>query len=134
MQTIRTLIVDDDKRFRQRVKTLLSTKPDIEVIGEAADGHEAILKARSLEPDLILMDVRMSGMNGISATHRLKNEMPSLKIIILSLCDLQAYKDAAIECGADTFVIKKALFDELVPAIRSAVGSSVLEGSKHNEC
>jgi DNA-binding NarL/FixJ family response regulator len=133
MQVTRTLIVDDDQRFRQRVKELLDAEPDIEVIGEAADGHKAVLEARSLEPDLILMDVRMSGMNGISATRQLRNENTTVKIIMLSLYDLQEYRDAAAESGADAYVIKRSLLHELVPAIRSAVASGGVKGDNHNE-
>jgi DNA-binding NarL/FixJ family response regulator len=121
VQITRTLIVDDDARFRQRVKEFLASEPDIEVIGEAADGREAILKARELKPDLVLMDVRMPGTNGINATRQLKNELPELKVIILSMYDLQEYREAAMASGASGCVVKKSLIEELVPAIKSAV-------------
>lgn len=123
MQTTRTLIVDDDGSFRRRVKGLLASERDIEVIGEAGDGQEAILKARELEPDLVLMDVRMPGMNGVNATRQLKNEMPELKVLILTIFDLQEYREAAIASGASGYVIKKSLIEELMPAIRGVLGS-----------
>jgi DNA-binding NarL/FixJ family response regulator len=123
---MRTLIVDDDARFRRRVKELLATQPDIiEVIGEAADGWEAILKARELEPDLVLMDVRMPGTNGINATRQLKDEMPELKVIILTIYDLQEYREAAMASGAGGYVIKKSLIEELLPAIRGVFESNL---------
>ena len=125
MQITRTLIVDDDARFRRRVKELLASEPDIEVIGEAADGQEAILKAREIEPDLVLMDVRMAGLNGINATRQLKDEMPELKVIIVSIFDLQEYREAAMASGAGGYVIKKSLIEELLPAIRGVSESNM---------
>jgi DNA-binding NarL/FixJ family response regulator len=116
-----TLIVDDDASFRRRVKELLASEPDIEIAGEAADGQEAILKARELKPDLVLMDVRMPGTNGISATRQLKDEMPELKVIILTIFDLEEYREAAMASGASGYVVKKCLIEELVPAIRQVV-------------
>jgi len=124
MQITRTLIVDDDGSFRRRVKGLLASERDIEVIGEAADGQEAIVKARELEPDLVLMDVRMPGMNGVNATRQLKNEMPELKVLILTIFDLQEYREAAMASGASGYVIKKSLIEELMPAIRDVLGAS----------
>ena len=117
---IGTLIVDDDAGFRQRVKQLLASEPDIEIIGEAADGREAILRAGELKPDLILMEVRMPGMNGVDATRQLKAEMPQLKVIMLTIFDLQEYREAAKASGASGYVIKKSLIQDLVPAIRDA--------------
>ena len=121
MQVIRTLIVDDNASFRRGVKVLLAYEPDIVVIGEAADGQEAILKARELKPDLVLMDVRMPGTNGIAATRQLKEEMPELKVIVLTIFDLEEYREAAMASGADGYVVKKSLIEELVPAIREGM-------------
>jgi DNA-binding NarL/FixJ family response regulator len=120
MQITRTLIVDDNAGFRRSMKEFLALEPDIEVIGEAADGQEAILKARDLKPDLVLMDVRMPGISGIDATRQLKDELPELKVIILTIFDLQAYRDAAIASGANGYVTKGSLFEELLPVIRGA--------------
>jgi DNA-binding NarL/FixJ family response regulator len=117
---IGTLIVDDDASFRRRAKELLASESDIKVIGEAADGQEAILKARELKPDLVLMDVRMPGMNGVDATRQLKAEMPELRVIILTIFDVQEYREAARASGASGYVIKKSLIEDLVPAIRGA--------------
>ena len=119
MKMIKTLVVDDNASFRRRVKEVLASEPDIEVVGEASDGQEAIHKARELEPDLVIMDVRMPGTNGISATRQLKEEMQALKIIILTIFDLQEYRDAAISSGASGYVTKKSLITELVPTIKS---------------
>ncbi len=118
MQVVRILIVDDNARFRRRIREFLATEPDIQVVGEAADGREAIDKAIELEPDVVLMDVRMAGMNGFDATRRLVAVRPEMRIIILSRFDLQEYRDAAQASGACAYVAKRSLMDDLLPAIR----------------
>lgn len=123
-QIIRALIADDDAGFRQRVKELLASEPDIIIVGEAADGQEAIQKARELRPDLVLMDVRMPGLNGVNATHQLKEEMPEAKVIMLSVFDLPEYREAAIVSGASAYVVKKSVVEELVPTMREIWGRS----------
>ncbi len=116
----KTLIVDDDDRFRRWIRELLATEVGIEVIGEAADGLEAIRKAREFKPDLILMDIRMPGMDGIKVTRQLKDEMPVLTIIILTSFDLEIYRKAALVSGASDYVTKRTMVERLIPAIREA--------------
>ena len=118
MRHIRILIVDDDTAFRQRIQELLVSIPDFEVVGEAVDGQKAIHKAQELRPDLVLMDIRMPGMSGVEATHQLKNAMPALKILILTVFDEQEYRDSLKTIGADGYVVKKSLLDELIPTVR----------------
>lgn len=118
--TIRALIVDDNARFRRRLKQFLASVPFVDVIGEAATGQEAVAAGLELKPDLVLMDVRMPGMNGVNATRRLKDEVPQTKVIVLSVYDLQEYKDAALASGASDYVIKKSMIEDLIPAIRRA--------------
>ena len=118
MQTTKTLIVDDNAAFRREVRDLLASEPDIEVVGEAVDGEEAIRLARTLKPDLVLMDVRMPGTNGISATAEIRSMLPQVKVIILTIFDLEEYREAAIASGASGYVVKNSLIEELVPAIR----------------
>ncbi len=120
METIRILVVDDNAGFRRRLKEFLASEPDIEVIGEAGNAQEAILKARELQPDLVLMDVSMPGTNGIDATRQLKDEMPEVKVIMVSLFDSRQYREAALASGASGYVTKKSLIEELMPAIRGA--------------
>ena len=137
MQTIKILIVDDDARFREQVKEVLLVEPNIEVVGEAADGREAICQARELKPDLALMDVRMPGLNGINATRQLKGEMPTIRIIVLSLYDVAMYKKAAIANGADDYLIKRVMVKELIPTIRRVITSNSrhdLPGSFKSSC
>lgn len=123
MKLMKVLIADDDERFRRRIGQFLATEPYIEIIGEAATGQEAVSCARELRPDIVLMDVRMPGMNGVSATRCLKEEMPDLKVIVLSVYDLDEYKDAALASGASAYVVKKSMIEELIPAMKSATRS-----------
>ena len=120
MRIIRVLIVDDDARFRRFAKRILSNEPDMEVVGEAGDGQEAILKARELKPDVVLMDLRMPGMNGIDATRQMKKEMPVVRVIILTLYDFEEYREAATTAGTVNYILKKSMNGDLIPAIRNA--------------
>jgi PAS domain S-box-containing protein len=118
---IKILIVDDSHLFRERIKAFLSTSPEVVVVGEAEDGQAAMKKARELKPDVVLMDVKMGSINGFTAAGLLKRELPDIQIIILSLYDLEAYREAAQAVGASAYVPKKHLVDELLPAIQRAV-------------
>lgn len=120
MQIIKVLIADDDMRFWRFVKELFSSEEDLQIIGEAEDGQEAILKAKELKPDLVLMDISMPRMNGLDATRRLKGIMPELVVIILTIHDLEEYKVAATASGAYGYILKKSLMEDLIPAIRRA--------------
>ncbi|MBL7065874.1 MAG: response regulator transcription factor [Anaerolineae bacterium] len=136
MQAIRVLIVDDSAGFRRRVKEFLAPEPDIQIVGEAGDGREAIEKAVELEPDVVLMDVRMAGMSGLDAIRRLAAVRPGVRVIVLSRFDMQEYRDAAQASGASDYVAKRALVDELLPAIRRATGGQpsadgIHHGSDH---
>jgi DNA-binding NarL/FixJ family response regulator len=119
METGRVLIVDDNVNVRRRVREFLTSAPDIEVVGEAGDGQQALTKAAALEPDIVLMDVRMRGGNGLEATRRLREELPKVCVIMLSCLDVQEYKDMAMAEGASAYVVKRAWADDLLPAIRA---------------
>ncbi len=121
MQMIRVLVVDDNAGFRRRIGEFLAAELGIEVVGEAANNEEALQKARELDPDIVLMDVRMPGVNGISTTRQLKEQMPDVKVIILSRFDVQEYKEAAAASGASGYVLKKSLLKVLVPTIRATM-------------
>ena len=120
VKTIRVLIVDDDSKFREVIRELLAMESDMEVIGEAGNGLVAIQQAKELKPDLILMDVRMPGVSGLEVTRRLTEEMPGIKIIILTLYDLIEYREAALANGAVGYVIKKSMLEDLVSEIKRA--------------
>jgi DNA-binding NarL/FixJ family response regulator len=124
MESVKVVIADDDERFRWRVGQFLASELSVEIVGEAATGHEAVTCVRELRPDIVLMDVRMPGLNGVSATRALKEEMPDLKVIVLSVYDLEEYRDAALASGASAYVVKKSMIEELIPAMKCATQTS----------
>ena len=115
-QAIRVLLVDDHPMAREGLRRLLEMEPDINMVGEAANGEEAMSKVQSLSPDVILMDIRMPTMNGLEATQLLKSKNLRGKVIVLSFID--AYLAQAIEAGACGYLTKDVDRDELVDAIR----------------
>jgi DNA-binding NarL/FixJ family response regulator len=121
-KTIKTMIVDDSPGFRRHLREYLRAFAEIEVVGEAADGQEALLKAREIKPDLVLMDLRMPKVDGIEATRRLRQELPELAIIFLSNFDMPAYRKAAADSGANGYVAKDSLVEELLKTIREVCG------------
>jgi len=118
MPKIKVLLVDDNSKFLQLAKNILSSDKDIAVIGEAMDGKEAISKVKELKPDIVLMDVRMPGMNGLTATSSIKQIMPEVKVLIVTIYDSDEYKEAAMSSGASGFIVKKSIQDELIPKIK----------------
>lgn len=118
MQTTRVLIADDNSSFRRRVCEFLAAEPDLEVVGEAGSGQEAIQWARTLRPDVAVLDLRMAEINGLDAARQIKKMLPDVCVIILSRFDIQEYRDAALSHGASAYVVKKYLLDDLLPAIR----------------
>lgn len=107
MEPIRILLVDDHALFRDGVASLLAEQEDFEVVGEAQDGEEALQKARELMPDLILMDIYMPGVDGLTATRRIKEEMPYVKIVILTVSEEDQNLFEAVKSGAQGYLLKK---------------------------
>ena len=129
-QPIRLLLVDDHPVVRKGTRELLDTEHDFQVVGEAASGEEAVLKARELVPDVILMDVSMPGMNGIEATKQIKAERPAQNVLVLTSYDDDAYIFALLEAGAAGYLLKNASEAELLGAVRAvAAGESALHPS-----
>ena len=131
---IKVLLVDDQSLVRTGFRLILDEADDIEVIGEASDGRDAIQRAQELKPDVILMDVRMPVMDGIQATALIRNQTAGdakpPKVIILTTFDLDEYVDAALRAGASGFLLKDALADDVLAAIRTIVsGDAVLAPS-----
>ena len=123
---IRVLLVDDQSLLRMGFRLILEAEPDLEVVGEAADGATGISMASSLHPDVVLMDVRMPGMDGIQATAAITASRSS-KVLILTTYDLDQYVFAGLKAGASGFLLKDAPPDELTSAIRTvAAGEAVL--------
>jgi two-component system response regulator NreC len=119
MDKIRLLVVDDHAVMRDGIRALLSLHEDIEIVGEAATGQEAIEKARDLTPDVIIMDIAMPGMDGLEATRRILKANPREKILVLTQHDDKEYILSAIKAGSSGYVPKRALGSELVSAIRA---------------
>ncbi|WP_454043062.1 response regulator [Cellulosimicrobium sp. Marseille-Q8652] len=117
--TIRVLLVDDQALLRMGFRMILAAEDDIEVVGEAGDGATGVAQASALRPDVVLMDVRMPGTNGIEATERIVAETPSSRVIILTTFDLDEYAFSALRAGASGFLLKDAKPGELVGAIRA---------------
>jgi len=113
MEPIRVLLVDDHILFRKGIANLLSAQVDMEVVGEAGDGQEALQKARELMPDLILMDIAMPGTSGRHATRVIKEEMPYVKIVMLTVSERDSDLFEAIRCGADGYLLKDLEPDDL---------------------
>jgi two-component system response regulator NreC len=119
--SIRVLLVDDHIVLRDGLKSLLNHESDIEVIGDVGDGREAISAVESLQPDVILTDISMPGLNGIESVRMLRHEHPTLKIIILSMHSGQEYVLQSLQAGANGYVVKQADASEVLAAIRSVM-------------
>jgi DNA-binding NarL/FixJ family response regulator len=113
---IRLLIADDCRRTRRALQALLAAHPGFEVVGEASTGDEAVARVADLQPDVVLMDVRMPGMDGIVATAYIKSRWPAIRVVIHSMAI--EHRDDALAAGADAFVAKSVLPDELVQALQ----------------
>jgi len=121
------LLVDDQALLRMGFRLVLEAERDMAVVGEAGDGRVAVEQVAALNPDVVLMDVRMPGMNGIEATERIVAEHPGTKVLILTTFDLDEYAFAGLHAGASGFLLKDAKPAELVSAIRSvASGDAVV--------
>ena len=119
--TIRVLVVDDQPVVRAGVATMIGTQPDLEVIGEAADGLEAVAKAGQLRPDVIVMDIRMPQLNGIEATRRVVALTPvPPRVVLLTTFDLDEYVFDGLLAGASGFLLKHAPPEEILLAVRAA--------------
>ena len=121
MTRIRVLLADDHHLFREGLTNLLNAQPDLEVIGEASDGLEVLVKARKLRPDLILMDIGMPGCDGVEATQRIMSELPDTVIVILTVRNEDEHLFRAIQSGAQGYLLKNIRSQELVSLIRGAM-------------
>jgi DNA-binding NarL/FixJ family response regulator len=117
--SMRVLIADDHGIVRGGLKLLLERQPDIEVVGEAADGAEAVERTLALRPDLAILDVSMPMLTGIQATHEIKRHAPEVDVLVLSMHDDERYVFEALKAGASGYVLKREADQDLVDAIRS---------------
>ncbi len=130
MKKIRILLVDDQTMFRSGMRMLLSSQADFEVIGEAADGEEALQKCTALKPEVVLMDLRMPVLDGAAATRRLRAGQPDIRVIVLTTFDEDAAIFDGLRAGAIGYLLKDAPTDKLYEAIRAASrGETVLQPS-----
>ncbi|MDO5494174.1 MAG: response regulator transcription factor [bacterium] len=128
-ETITVLLADDQALLRMGFRLVLEAEDDLEVIGEASDGATAVKMVGALHPDVVLMDVRMPGMNGIEATRAIAAEFPATKVLILTTFDLDEYAFAGLRAGASGFLLKDTRPTDLISAIRTvAAGDAVVSG------
>ncbi|HEX9552039.1 MAG TPA: response regulator transcription factor [Streptosporangiaceae bacterium] len=125
-EPIRTLIVDDHALFRRGLEIVLVTEPDIEVVGEAGDGAEAVQRAGESLPDVVLMDIKMPRSSGIEACRSIKDVAPSARIIILTMSDEEEDLFDAIKAGASGYLLKDIPLDQVAEAVRSVHGGQSL--------
>ncbi len=125
-EAIRVLVVDDHALFRRGLEMVLAQESDIDVVGEASDGTEAVELARELTPDIVLMDVRMPRRGGIDATTMIKDVVPSTKIVMLTISDEEADLYDAIKAGAMGYLLKEISIEEVAAAIRAVHGGQSL--------
>jgi DNA-binding NarL/FixJ family response regulator len=127
---VRVLIVDDDDLMRAGLRGVLSSDEAIDVVGDAADGRDAAYRTRLLRPDIVLMDVRMPDLDGISATRELLASFPEVKVVILTTFEQDEYIFGALSAGASGFLLKRTKPEELIAAIHTiAAGDSLLSPS-----
>lgn len=130
MMPIRVLLVDDQTLFREGLRTLLSTRPEIVVAGEAANGQEALALVETLEPQVVLMDLQMPVMDGVQATARLRQHSPDIPVLVLTTFDDDANLFGALRAGAAGYLLKDVSSDTLVAAITAAArGEAFLQST-----
>ena len=130
MTIVRVLIADDQALFREGLRTLLSTRPEVEVVGEAANGEEAIALVERADPHVVLMDLRMPVMDGIQATVRIRDRWPHLPVLVLTTFDDDASLFGALRAGAAGYLLKDVSSDTLIAAVTAAArGEAFLQST-----
>jgi len=125
MGAISVLLAEDHTVVRQGLRALLEAQPDLQIVGEAADGQQAVRLAKELHPDLVLMDVAMPVLNGIDATRAILQEFPSMKVLILSSYDVDEYVRQTIQANASGYLLKQSAAEDPIEAIRVAKNGNV---------
>ncbi|HCI82767.1 MAG TPA: DNA-binding response regulator [Ktedonobacter sp.] len=118
MQKIRILLADDHTILRAGLRMMLNAQPDMEVVGEAQDGRQAIAEVQRLQPDVVLMDITMPDMNGIDATRQIKRMLPETKVLVLTMHENDEYVFQALRAGAAGYMLKEAADTDLISALR----------------
>lgn len=126
----RVVIVDDQALFREGLRTLLSIRPDMDVVGEASDGEEALALVDALRPDVVLMDLRMPRLDGIQATARMRERWPHMPVLVLTTFDDDANLFGALKAGAAGYLLKDVSLDTLISALQAATrGEAFLQST-----
>jgi DNA-binding NarL/FixJ family response regulator len=125
MKKLRILLADDHKIVREGLRLLIDSQPDLQVVGEAANGKEVLQQSRVLKPDVVVMDLSMPELNGLQATERLKAEQPELKVVALSAHEDEIYLSQLCKAGAAGYVLKRSAGDELIKAINTVARGGV---------
>jgi DNA-binding NarL/FixJ family response regulator len=128
MEPIRVLVVEDNAHFRDGLRALLSSAPGFEVAGEVATGEEAVARARALQPDVVLMDLRMPGLDGIEATRRIVQDSPHMAVLALTMLEDDDSVFAAMRAGARGYLLKGALKAEILRAIHGVASGEAIFG------
>jgi DNA-binding NarL/FixJ family response regulator len=123
--TIRILLADDHRIIREGLASLLERQQNMEVIRQASDGLQAVGLSRDLNPDVVVMDLTMPGMNGIEATRLITNEVPGVKVLCLSVHSDTQFISAVLDAGASGYLLKECAFEELVTAIHTVIGNQM---------
>lgn len=126
---IRVLVADDHDRFRQGLRALLASAPDLEVAGDVATGDDAVARARVLQPDVVLMDLRMPGVDGIEATRRIMDTSPHTAVLVLTMLEDDDSVFAAMRAGARGYLLKGALKAEILRAVRAVASGEAIFGA-----
>lgn len=121
MKSTRVLVADDHILFREGLAGIIASQPDMQIVGEANDGLEAIIKSEQLKPDLILMDIQMPACDGIEATAKIKKENPDVVIVMLTVRDDDEHLFKAIKCGAAGYLLKNIRSGEMLEMLRAAM-------------
>ncbi len=119
MDRIKVLVADDHTIFREGICALISRRKDLEIVGQAADGREAVDQVKALKPDVVLMDIAMAGMDGLQATEIIHRESPGVKVLVLTQYESKEYVFSLLRAGAAGYILKSSRIEELVGAIRT---------------
>ena len=117
--TIKVVLADDHEMLRDKIREFLAGQDGMEVVGEAVDGESALEQARLLQPDVVVMDISMPGGGGVTATRKIRAELPGVQVVALSLYSERVYVRAMLDAGASGYVVKDSIVRDLVPAIQS---------------
>ena len=126
MAPLRILLVDDSIEFLESASRFLSSDQEILLVGSANSGYEALARATELQPDLVLIDLAMPGLNGLETTRLLKAHAGAPRVVIMTLCDTAEYRQAARDATADGFIAKSAIRSQLIPMIASLFTESII--------